>query len=189
MKTAIAVLIIVAVMATVPAWGLQANAAARILETPLPATVRSPLVLLDLFPDPAPKPRTNDASLRPDQLLRDPGHRYLYRGPKGSAVGNTMFDVSLAAWVGLSLADYLTTTAALKYPSLAESNPVFKLFVNSPLAFAAAKIGLTAFSYWGIKRLYKQNKVLAWILSTAANFTVSFVINNNARLIKEAKGR
>ena len=47
---------------------------------------------------------------------------------------------------GLSLADFLTTTAALKYPSLVESNPLFKIFVKSPFAFAVVKLGLTAFS-------------------------------------------
>jgi hypothetical protein len=117
------------------------------------------------------------------------GRRRLERSLKGAALEETMFEVSMAVLAGLSLADYLTTMEAVKHPSLAEGNPFFKALVKSPAFFAAAKLGVTAISYWGLKRLYKRNKSTAWVLSAASNLAMSLVIANNLRLIRNARGR
>ncbi len=188
MKTIIAILMVFSSMALAQAPDQKKEIEIRILETPLPGISLSPLSRLDLFPEPAPMPFAFVTTLHPDPARDVTGRRRLERSLNSAAFSETIFEVSMAALVGLSLADYLTTMAAVKYPSLAESNPFFKILVKSPLSFAAAKIGVTAISYWGLKRLYKQNKTMAWVLSTASNFAMSFVMANNLRLIKGAKG-
>jgi len=62
-----------------------------------------------------------------------------------------------------------------------------KPFVKSPIAFAAAKIGITALSYVAMKSLYKKSKPMAWILTTASNLFLSYVVSNNMRLHRMAR--
>jgi hypothetical protein len=64
-----------------------------------------------------------------------------------------------------------------------------KPFVKSPLAFAAAKLGTTALSYWSMKSLFKRNRTVAWIMTTASNALLSYVVANNCRLIQGARAR
>jgi hypothetical protein len=189
MKTLIAVLMVFSSAALAQAPDQKKATEIRLLETPLPRIGFSPLSRLDLFPEPAPMPFAFVSTLHPDSAGDEMGRRQLKRGLRSAAFNETMFEVSMATLAGLSLADYFTTMAAVKHPSLAESNPFFKVLVKYPVFFAVAKIGVTAVSFWGLKRLYKQNKTAAWILSAASNFAMSFVIANNLRLIKGAKGR
>jgi len=83
----------------------------------------------------------------------------------------------------LNAADYFSTLEALKRPGLQEGNPLMKGIVKSPAAFAAVKIGISAFSYISLKKMYKSNRSLAWVLSLATNFAMSYVVSNNLRLI------
>ncbi|MCK7491935.1 MAG: DUF5658 family protein [Comamonadaceae bacterium] len=91
--------------------------------------------------------------------------------------------------VGLNVADYISTKEALKYPGLTETNPLMKPFVKSPAAFAAIKLGTTALSYWSMKVLFKKNRTMAWIMTTASNALLSYVVANNYRLIQGARAR
>jgi hypothetical protein len=91
--------------------------------------------------------------------------------------------------VGLNIADYVSTREALKYPGLTETNPLMKPFVKSPAAFAAIKFGTTALSYWSMKVLFKKNKTVAWVMTTASNVLLSYVVANNYRLIQGARVR
>jgi hypothetical protein len=160
-----------------------------IVETALPAIVLSPLASLDLLPDPAPKASYATMNLSPSQITENPGHRYLNQGFRAAQFGDTAFDVNLIAMVALNVADYLSTSQAMKYPGLAEGNPLLKPFVKSPAAFAAVKIGMTAASYLSFKALYRTSKPLAWLASTVANFALGYAVSNNYRLIAMAKGR
>lgn len=102
-------------------------------------------------------------------------------------VGKALFDVNLVAMLGLNIADYLSTREALKYPGLEETNPLMKPFVKSPTAFAAIKIGTTALTYWSFKKIFKRNRAAGWILSTASNLLLSYVVANNLQQIQRAK--
>jgi hypothetical protein len=99
----------------------------------------------------------------------------------------SLFDLNLVAMLGLNLADYLTTREALKYPGLEESNPLMKPFTKSPAAFAAIKLGTTALTYWSMKSIFKKNRTAAWVLSTAANVLIGYVVANNLQNIQRAK--
>ena len=101
----------------------------------------------------------------------------------------TLFDANLVAMVGLNVADYVSTRAALKYQGLSEWNPLMKPFVKSPVAFAAAKIGTTALAYWSFKTLFKHSRTLAWIMTTASNGLLSYVLANNLHMIQVARSR
>jgi len=103
--------------------------------------------------------------------------------------GKALFDANLVLMVGLNIADYISTRAALKYPGLEETNPLMKPFVKSPAAFAAIKAGTTVLSYWSMKVLFKRNKTFAWIMTTASNALLSYVVANNVRLIQGARAR
>jgi len=101
--------------------------------------------------------------------------------------GKAFFDANLVLMVGLNVADYFSTRAALKYPGLSETNPLMKPFVKSPAAFAAVKFGTTALSCLSMKALFKKNRTMAWIMTTASNALLSYVIANNMRLIQGAR--
>jgi hypothetical protein len=190
MRKAIATLIMIAMMSFLaPASDSRSDAEVTLLETALPASTPSPLAALDLFPEPAPKASYAAMNLDPNQVTINPGHRYLERSLNGSAFGDAMFNASLISMVVLNVGDYLSTNEALKYPGLAEGNPMMKPFVKSPVAFAAVKLGFTALSYVSLKGLYKKNKAMAWVASAAANFLMSYVVSNNVSLINMAKGR
>jgi len=160
-----------------------------ITETALLPAVVSPLAGLDLIPDPAPKATYASMNLSPDQVAVNPGHRYLTQGIRASQFGQTAFNTNLLAMVALNVMDYLSTSKALKCTGLAEGNPLMKPFVKSPVAFATVKIGITALTYFSFKSMYKTNKPMAWVLTTAANFFLGYVVSNNYRLIGLAKIR
>jgi len=101
--------------------------------------------------------------------------------------GKALFDANLVLMVGLNVADYISTRQALKYPGLAETNPLMKPFVKSPAAFAAVKLGTTALTYLSMKAIFKRNKTVAWVVTTASNALLSFVVANNFRLIQGAR--
>jgi hypothetical protein len=115
--------------------------------------------------------------------LRLPAYRPAVRS------GKAIFDANLVLMVGLNVADYISTREALKYPGLNETNPLMKPFVKSPAAFAAIKLGTTALSYWSMKSLFKRNRTMAWIMTTAGNALLSYVVANNYRLIQGARAR
>ena len=64
-----------------------------------------------------------------------------------------------------------------------------KPFVKSPVAFAAIKVGTTALTYWSMKSIFKRNKTVAWVMTTASNVLLSYVVANNVRLIQGARAR
>ena len=98
-----------------------------------------------------------------------------------------LFDANLVALVGLNVADYFSTREALKYPGLREANPLMQPFAKSPAAFAAIKIGTTALTYWSMKALFKRNRTVAWILTTASNALLSYVVASNMQRIHQAR--
>jgi hypothetical protein len=108
-------------------------------------------------------------------------------GPSGFE--RSMFTTSLLTQVALNVADYVTTSQALKTPGLAEGNPVMKPFVKNPYIFAAVKAGFTALSYYSLKGLYKKSKTTAWALSILSNFALSYVVANNMSSINKARAK
>jgi hypothetical protein len=103
--------------------------------------------------------------------------------------GMALFDANLFLMVGLNIADYISTRQALKYPGLTETNPLMRPFVKNPAAFAAVKFGTTALSYLSMRALFKRNKAVAWVMTTASNVLLSYVVTNNCRLIQGARAR
>ena len=99
----------------------------------------------------------------------------------------TLFDVNLVAMVALNVADYFSTREALKYPGLREANPLMQPFVKSPAAFAAVKAATTALTVWSMKALFKKNRTVAWVLTTASNALLSYVVASNMQRIHQAR--
>jgi hypothetical protein len=145
-----------------------------------------------VFPDPLPKP--GPMALLPDVALVPPPQdfsvpvRIPVYGPSVRS-GKALFDANLALMVGLNVADYITTRQALKYPGVYETNPIMRPFVKSPAAFAAIKAGTTALTYFGFKSIFKKNRTFAWVMSTASNALLSYVVANNVRQIQAARTR
>jgi Domain of unknown function (DUF5658) len=146
-----------------------------------------------VFPDPLPMPEPLGLASEGTVIavpvaryippVRMPGYKPAVRA------GKALFDANLVLMVGLNIADYVSTRQALKYPGLTETNPLMKPFIKSPAAFAAVKFGTTALSYWSMKALFKRNKTVAWIMTTASNALLSYVVANNYRLIQGARVR
>jgi hypothetical protein len=142
-----------------------------------------------------PVPLAEPAPVLPEALASEPATPQPVRPlrlpplfPKARS-GQALFDANLVLMVGLNVADYVSTRAALKYPGLTEINPLMKPFVKSPAAFAAVKFGTTALTYAGMRAIFKRNKTMAWVMTTAGNALLSYVVANNMRLIRGARAR
>jgi len=98
-----------------------------------------------------------------------------------------LYSSSLIYNMGLNIADYLSTREAIKHEGLVESNPLAALYVKSPAVFTAVKIGWTIGNYVLMRKLYKKNKKLAWVVGTISNLVLSYVVANNIRLINQVK--
>ena len=167
--------------------GFCAQDGVQILETAIPVSSRIPRIMLELIPDPTPKAAAVSTDLDPSQFVIDQGHYSLSLSPLGAPFDEVLFDGSLGVLVVLNVGDFISTNAALKYASLSELNPVSRLLMKNSTVFAVFKIAFTAFSYWGIKSLYKKKKTLAWFLSAAANGVFSYVVFSNLNLIRRAR--
>ena len=143
-----------------------------------PAALPEPLPVELLFEEAVPAP-----SLRPSIPLGLPVFK------QSADLGKALFDANLVLMVGLNVADYISTKQALKYPGLEETNPLMKPFVKNPAAFAAIKFGTTALSYLSMKAIFKRSRTVAWIMTTASNALLSYVVANNMRLIQGARAR
>ncbi|HYA49400.1 MAG TPA: DUF5658 family protein, partial [Burkholderiales bacterium] len=119
--------------------------AAALSLTPVPEPIQLPLN----WEEPTYVLQLDLVSTRPMTVFRPSG-----------ASEKTLFEVNLLAMVALNVADYFSTRAALKYPGLSEANPLMQPFVKSPAAFAVAKIGTTALTYWSMKALFKKNRTV-----------------------------
>ncbi len=166
-------------------------ASEAIWEVLVPADLQpSTFALPDPLPVPAPVPmEVLAAELAPalsPQIAFPP--RVPAFGPT-SRPGKALFDANLVLMVGLNVADYFSTRQALKYPGLTETNPLMKPFVKSAAAFAAVKLGTTALSYLSMKAIFKRNKTVAWVMTTASNVLLSYIVANNFRLIQGARAR
>jgi hypothetical protein len=93
----------------------------------------------------------------------------------------------LITLTALNIADYFTTVQALKHKELEEGNPVMKPIVKNIYVFTAVKLGIAALDIYFLKNLYKKNKPLAWVLSAAANFAMSYVVANNVKMIGDVR--
>lgn len=161
-----------------------------VILTALPVMAISPLMSLDLYPTPLIGRTDRDYSamdLNPQAAVlgsASPSFRPTFRTPRA---GKAFYDATLISMIALNVADYLSTKECLKYPGLEEGNPFMKPFVKNAGTFAAAKIAMTAFSYWNLKSLYKKSKPLGWAASILANAALSYAVSNNYRLLSRAK--
>lgn len=162
--------------------------AAEAVSETLVATALGPVTVVDLAATPAPEPAlpaAEDLAYSAPASFNIPRPVPVFRpSPRG---GKALFDANLVAMIGLNVADYVSTREALKYPGLEEANPLMKPFVKSPAAFAAVKIGMTGLTYWSMKALFKKNKTMAWVMTTATNVLLSCVVANNMRQIRQAR--
>jgi hypothetical protein len=145
-----------------------------VLPEPLPEVGPVEILFAEVVPAPAPSSSIS---------LTIPFYRPAARS------GKALFDVNLVLMLGLNIADYLSTREALKYPGLAETNPLMKPFVKNAAVFAAIKFGTTALSYLSMRAIFKKNKTVAWVMTTASNALLSYVVVNNMRLIQGARAR
>jgi hypothetical protein len=104
-------------------------------------------------------------------------------------VESALYNTSLITLVALNAADYFSTREALKHEGLSEGNPLMKPFVKNDLTFAAVKLGLTIGNHIFMKNLYRKNKTLAWALSIASNFAMSYVVSHNLKMINSTQSK
>ena len=106
---------------------------------------------------------------------------------KSSKLQNSLYTSSLITLTALNIADYFTTMQALKHNELEEANPAMKPLVKNIYVFTAVKLGIAALDIYILKNLYKKNKPLAWLISAAANFAMSYVVANNIKMIRDVR--
>ncbi len=159
------------------------------------AVPRNPLFSLEVMnmaapmiaaPVASPVPVPAPSSALPVNIVRPQGFGGSFRGER---LEKALFTTSLVAMTALNVVDYISTRRALKYPGLSEGNPLMKPFVKNAILFAAVKAGTTVLSVWSMKSLFKRNKPMAWVLTTASNFLLSYIVSNNMRLISRMRPR
>ncbi len=156
-------------------------------ESPVAMTIEPPAVLdvraalITDPPDPKPAPPIIIAQAVVPVARPLPGFK------SSADTEKALFDLNLLALVSLNVADYVTTRQALKYPGLYEANPVMRPFAKSPAAFTAVKAGTTVLTYLGMKALFKKSRTAAWIMTTATNVFLSYVVSNNLQKIHQAR--
>lgn len=156
--------------------------------TPLTAPVPFPAEVLNTADRPRLVIPAASFSLTPRQeIVRTDASLYFKNRLRKHKWENTLFDATMVAHAALNAADYFSTREALKYPGLEEGNPLMKPFVKNDLAFAAVKIGLTAGNHLLMKKIYKENKTLGWIVSLTSNLLLSYVVVHNYNLIDQAR--
>jgi len=132
----------------------------------------------------------NSSDLSPETLqIKQNVHQYYQRRLKLEKIEKSFFTASLVSLLALNVADYISTKKALKYEGVFEGNPFLKPFANNDLAFLAVKAGLTVGNHFLMKKLYKTNKPLAWVISIAGNFFMSYVVVNNFKIIQNMNRR
>jgi hypothetical protein len=125
------------------------------------------------------KPIQRQASFTPPSFSISPRIR--------PSLGDSAFTASLISLAALNVADYFSTRQALKLPGLSEGNPLMAPFVKNELLFTGVKLGVTALEYFLVRKIYKNNKVLGWVISAAANVAMGYIVSNNIRLIDQAR--
>ena len=129
-------------------------------------------------------------NIKPQNTVINPNTpRVVFRESGLAQVENALYTTSLISLVALNVADYFSTRKALQYEGLSEGNPLMKPFVKNDLTFAAVKLGLTISNHLFMKKLHKKNKTLAWVLSVASNFAMSYVVANNLKMISSAQNQ
>ncbi len=155
--------------------------------TPLMTSFINPDLLLFIQEEIFPKKEINlayhNARLNPDLF------RPTETLPGLKRLENTLYTSSVISLVALNVADYFSTVKALKYEGVGEANPLMKPFTKNKVLFAAVKLGLTAYNVHVMRKLHKKNKGLAWAVSLLANFTMSYVVINNMKIIDRARSR
>ena len=163
------------------------QAAERPNEVVIPTALEpAPVITLTAMPEPVQLDLNWEEPGLAPQVSSTIGSPFPGFRPSGDT-GKTFFDLNLVAMVGLNIADYVTTREALKYPGLREANPLMQPFVKNGAVFAAVKIGTTALTYFGMKALFKRNRTVAWVLTTASNFLMSYVVASNLQRIQQAR--
>jgi len=102
-------------------------------------------------------------------------------------IESSLYTTSLITLVAFNVMDFYTTTKALKYKGLREANPVMAPITKNTYLFAAVKLGITTLNFYLLKKVHKNNKTLAWVLSIASNLIVSYAVINNTKLIQKAQ--
>lgn len=105
------------------------------------------------------------------------------------SISDIAFTTSLISLTALNIADYFSTRRALKFPGLSEGHPFMAPFVKNELLLTGFKFGITALDYFLIRKIYKENKALGWVISAAANVVMGFIVSNNMRLINQARAK
>jgi hypothetical protein len=189
MKAKITLLALALIAMAAPLAAAEATSSEAIWEIIVPTGLQPSTIVL---PEPLPEPAATAAEV----LAVEPAPIIAAQaviGPRIPSFGpvirpsKMLFDANLVLMVGLNVADYVSTRQALKYPGLVETNPLMRPFIKSPAAFAAAKFGTTALSYLSMKAIFKRNRTVAWVMTTASNALLSYVVANNYRLIQGAR--
>jgi len=182
-----------ALLLSIPLLSGVSLASSSLGETPLlPAGNLSALMLTAspiAAPAPVAEPDYSKITLDPRLVSITPAQTGIEPRFRPVGLSDTAFTASLVSLVALNVADFVSTKECLKYPHLSEGNPLMKPFVKNSAVFAAVKGGLTIASVLGAKALYKRNKTLGWVSSIAANLALSYVVSNNFRLLRQARGR
>jgi hypothetical protein len=94
--------------------------------------------------------------------------------------------LAVGSYMSLNGADLAVTSYLLGARQAREVNPLLAPFSSQPVAFGAFKMGLAAFTSYGILRLEKSRPRLAFILAGLGTGLYAGVVYHNARLYRQA---
>jgi hypothetical protein len=119
-----------------------------------------------------------------------PGAVQASKPPSSLAImENTLFTASLVSFIGLNIADYVTTKKVLQQVGQEGVNPIYRPFTKNDYAFAIFKLGYTLMSCISLKSLHDTDKPMAWALSLISNFLVSYALAYNLEQLENSQNR
>ncbi len=113
--------------------------------------------------------------------------KYALKPNKYKKIEKSFYTTSLITLIALNTADYFTTIKAAQYKELKEINPIMRPFVKNPSLYLVIKLGVNAYAYYAMQKLYRKNKKLAWLMSVLTNVALSYIVLNNILQINEVK--
>jgi len=89
------------------------------------------------------------------------------------------FDVLKKSYLTLWIMDYGSTLTAMQHDGIVELNPIAKHYVNAPEVFTPITFSLMVVQDWGLSKLRKWNKTVAYIFLGVLTAVKMYVVFNN----------
>ena len=100
-----------------------------------------------------------------------------------SADSDTLYEICNFNLSALTFGDYMVSmTAVSKYGSQVEMNPFMRYMFDRPVLGIITATGLNATQHYLMRKLWKEDKLMAWIFMVGLSIIKGYIIYHNIRV-------